>query len=151
MHPSLSSCHLLTSCDGFQVSITEFFRRRCKQSNCCHVFKESWGLRYSSCGWMKCWVQFTVLLGRGDGESERRGEGIREILVLFLLHLTFTCILIFFYMYEGFACMYMCAPCTCLIPMDTKEGIISPCTRDCEQAWGFGELNPDLFKSSECY
>lgn len=69
--------------------------------------------------------------GRGDGESERRGEGIREILVLFLLHLTFTCILIFFYMYEGFACMYMCAPCTCLIPMDTKEGIISPCTRDC--------------------
>lgn len=113
MHLSLSSWHLLTSCDGFSVSNSEFFRKRCKQSNCCHVFKESedwdtaqWLDAYLP--WMKCWVQFTVLLGGGDGESERQGEGIRESLILFLLHLTFTCIFIFLHAWRLCLHVYVC-------------------------------------------
>ena len=43
------------------------------------------------------------------------------------------------------ACMYVCAPCACLVPVDSEKDIRSPGTEvtdGCEPSCGCWELNP---------
>jgi hypothetical protein len=34
--------------------------------------------------------------------------------------------IIYFYVYECFACTYVCVPCTCLVPEDVRRGLWIP-------------------------
>lgn len=66
----------------------------------------------------------------------------KSFLLLLFFKRTF---LYLFYVYEYFFCMYVCIPCTCLVPEEFRKSVGSPesgVADDCEPPCGCWETNP---------
>jgi hypothetical protein len=55
---------------------------------------------------------------RGKTMSGEWREGWNQVIILFKFFL--------FYVYEFLVCMYICAPCACLVPRSSEEASVLP-------------------------